>query len=55
MLDHVTNNRFEFGTGRGAGSHELMTFSGTQPSQTKLCGMKSFAKSQECGNKRLLI
>ena len=33
MLDHVTNNRFEFGTGRGAGSHELMTFSGTQPSQ----------------------
>ena len=35
MLDHVTNNRFEFGTGRGAGSHELMTFSGTQPSQTK--------------------
>ncbi|MBC85258.1 MAG: hypothetical protein CL454_10435 [Acidimicrobiaceae bacterium] len=35
MLDHVTNNRFEFGTGRGAGSHELMTFSGTLPSQTK--------------------
>ena len=35
MLDHVTNNRFEFGTGRGAGSHELKTFSGTEPSQTK--------------------
>ena len=35
MLDHVTNNRFEFGTGRGAGSHELKTFSGTLPSQTK--------------------
>ncbi len=35
MLDHITNNRFEFGTGRGAGSHELRTFSGTEPSQTK--------------------
>ncbi len=35
MLDHVTGNRFEFGTGRGAGSHELATFSGTEPSQTK--------------------
>ncbi len=35
MLDHVTDNRFEFGTGRGAGSHELATFSGTEPSQTK--------------------
>ena len=35
MLDHVTNNRFEFGTGRGAGSHELATFSGTEPAQTK--------------------
>ena len=23
MLDHVTGNRFEWGTGRGAGSHEL--------------------------------
>lgn len=35
MLDHITNRRFEFGTGRGAGSHELRTFSGTEPSQTK--------------------
>jgi alkanesulfonate monooxygenase SsuD/methylene tetrahydromethanopterin reductase-like flavin-dependent oxidoreductase (luciferase family) len=26
MLDHVTNNRFEFGTGRGAGSHEILGF-----------------------------
>ncbi len=35
MLDHMTNQRFEFGTGRGAGSHELATFSGTELSQTK--------------------
>ena len=26
MLDHMTNRRFEFGTGRGAGSHELKMF-----------------------------
>ncbi len=35
MMDHLTNNRYEFGTGRGAGSHELHTFNGTEPSQTK--------------------
>ncbi|NNE74485.1 MAG: LLM class flavin-dependent oxidoreductase [Acidimicrobiales bacterium] len=35
MLDHVTNNRFEFGTGRGAGSHELRTFNGVEASETK--------------------
>lgn len=35
MLDHVTNRRFEFGTGRGAGSHELATFNGTTPDVTK--------------------
>lgn len=26
MLDHLTSGRFEFGTGRGAGSHEVATF-----------------------------
>ncbi|MGB6057822.1 MAG: LLM class flavin-dependent oxidoreductase [Microthrixaceae bacterium] len=26
MLDHVTNRRYEWGTGRGAGSHEMATF-----------------------------
>jgi alkanesulfonate monooxygenase SsuD/methylene tetrahydromethanopterin reductase-like flavin-dependent oxidoreductase (luciferase family) len=25
-LDHLSNGRFEFGTGRGAGSHEVATF-----------------------------
>ena len=35
MLDHVTENRFEFGTGRGAGSHELLSFNVTDPSETK--------------------
>ena len=35
MLDHITNNRFEFGTGRGAGSHELRTFNVMDPSETK--------------------
>jgi alkanesulfonate monooxygenase SsuD/methylene tetrahydromethanopterin reductase-like flavin-dependent oxidoreductase (luciferase family) len=26
MLDHLTSGRFEFGTGRGAGSHEILGF-----------------------------
>ncbi len=26
MLDHLSNGRFEFGTGRGAGSHEILGF-----------------------------
>ena len=26
MLDHLSNNRFEFGTGRGAGSHEILGY-----------------------------
>ena len=26
MMDHLTHNRFEWGTGRGAGSHEMASF-----------------------------
>jgi alkanesulfonate monooxygenase SsuD/methylene tetrahydromethanopterin reductase-like flavin-dependent oxidoreductase (luciferase family) len=35
MMDHITEGRFEFGTGRGAGSHEVALFDGTELSQTK--------------------
>jgi alkanesulfonate monooxygenase SsuD/methylene tetrahydromethanopterin reductase-like flavin-dependent oxidoreductase (luciferase family) len=35
MMDHISEGRFEFGTGRGAGSHEVATFNGTQLSETK--------------------
>lgn len=35
MMDHLTEGRFEFGTGRGAGSHEVATFNGTLLSETK--------------------
>lgn len=35
MLDHVTEGRFEFGTGRGAGSHEVAMFNGLSTSETK--------------------
>jgi alkanesulfonate monooxygenase SsuD/methylene tetrahydromethanopterin reductase-like flavin-dependent oxidoreductase (luciferase family) len=35
MLDHLTNRRFEFGTGRGAGSHEVATFNIHDPASTK--------------------
>ena len=35
MLDHLTRGRFEFGTGRGAGSHEVATFNIHDPSSTR--------------------
>jgi alkanesulfonate monooxygenase SsuD/methylene tetrahydromethanopterin reductase-like flavin-dependent oxidoreductase (luciferase family) len=35
MLDHVTNRRYEWGTGRGAGSHEVATFNIMDVSSTK--------------------
>jgi alkanesulfonate monooxygenase SsuD/methylene tetrahydromethanopterin reductase-like flavin-dependent oxidoreductase (luciferase family) len=35
MLDHVTGRRFEWGTGRGAGSHELASFNILDTSSTK--------------------
>ncbi|MGP0029063.1 MAG: LLM class flavin-dependent oxidoreductase [Acidimicrobiales bacterium] len=35
MLDHLTNRRFEFGTGRGAGSHEMATFNIYDTSSTR--------------------
>jgi alkanesulfonate monooxygenase SsuD/methylene tetrahydromethanopterin reductase-like flavin-dependent oxidoreductase (luciferase family) len=35
MLDHFTNNRFEWGTGRGAGSHELAAFNILDKDSTK--------------------
>ena len=34
MLDHLSEGRFEFGSGRGAGSHELGTFN-VDPGDTK--------------------
>ena len=35
MLDHLTGGRFEFGTGRGAGSHEIATFNILDSTSTK--------------------
>jgi alkanesulfonate monooxygenase SsuD/methylene tetrahydromethanopterin reductase-like flavin-dependent oxidoreductase (luciferase family) len=35
MLDHFTNRRFEFGTGRGAGSHEVAAFNIMDKNSTK--------------------
>jgi alkanesulfonate monooxygenase SsuD/methylene tetrahydromethanopterin reductase-like flavin-dependent oxidoreductase (luciferase family) len=37
MLDHLSGGRFEFGTGRGAGSHEILAF---LPDMTDLSGTK---------------
>jgi alkanesulfonate monooxygenase SsuD/methylene tetrahydromethanopterin reductase-like flavin-dependent oxidoreductase (luciferase family) len=38
MLDHLSGGRFEFGTGRGAGSHEILGF---------LPGMKDLSHTRE--------
>lgn len=35
MMDHLTNNRFEWGTGRGAGSHEMASFNILDKDSTK--------------------
>lgn len=35
MLDHVTEGRYEWGTGRGAGSHEIATFNILDKNSTK--------------------
>ena len=35
FLDHVTDGRFEWGTGRGAGSHEIATFNILDKNSTK--------------------
>jgi len=35
MLDHLSEGRFEFGTGRGAGSHEVATFNIFDTSSTR--------------------
>jgi alkanesulfonate monooxygenase SsuD/methylene tetrahydromethanopterin reductase-like flavin-dependent oxidoreductase (luciferase family) len=37
MLDHLSEGRFEFGTGRGAGSHEILGF---LPGMTDLSGTR---------------
>ncbi|WP_037575128.1 LLM class flavin-dependent oxidoreductase [Phaeacidiphilus oryzae] len=37
MLDHLSGGRFEFGTGRGAGSHEILGF---HPGMTDMNGTK---------------
>jgi alkanesulfonate monooxygenase SsuD/methylene tetrahydromethanopterin reductase-like flavin-dependent oxidoreductase (luciferase family) len=36
MLDHVTSNRYEWGTGRGAGSHEIASFNILDKDSTKV-------------------
>jgi alkanesulfonate monooxygenase SsuD/methylene tetrahydromethanopterin reductase-like flavin-dependent oxidoreductase (luciferase family) len=35
FLDHMTNRRYEWGTGRGAGSHEIATFNILDKNSTK--------------------
>ena len=52
MLDHFTNNRFEWGTGRGAGSHEMTVLQhhGQELDQGRV-GTRSSARSRACGSR----
>ena len=47
--DHLSNRRFEFGTGRGAGSHEVATFNIHDPSSTKSEYYECFPRSCAVG------
>ena len=52
MLDHLSEGRFEFGTGRGAGSHEILGFLPgiDRPSRRPArSGRTSSASSRRCG------
>jgi alkanesulfonate monooxygenase SsuD/methylene tetrahydromethanopterin reductase-like flavin-dependent oxidoreductase (luciferase family) len=45
MLDHLSGGRFEFGTGRGAGSHEILGIH----RRRRRCGKKPSGSSPGCG------
>ncbi len=54
MLDHLSDGRFEFGTGRGAGSHEILGFLHRDgitrsPSPPRRSGRRRSASSPRCG------
>ena len=52
MLDHVSDGRFEFGTGRGAGSHEILGFLPGMEDLTRHArdlGRRHRASSRRCG------
>ena len=51
MLDHFTKNRFEWGTGRGAGSHELASFNIMTRTRRRPNGTKSCGRSPACGSR----
>jgi alkanesulfonate monooxygenase SsuD/methylene tetrahydromethanopterin reductase-like flavin-dependent oxidoreductase (luciferase family) len=55
MLDHLSDGRFEFGTGRGAGSDEILGFLHrdgiTDTSATKEMWEETSASSPRCGSR----
>ena len=53
MMDHLSEGRFEFGTGRGAGSHEVRTFNGTELTETKAMWDEVIREIRACGNRRI--
>ena len=50
MLDHVSEGRFEWGTGRGAGSHEVATFNIDDTSSTRADGSRSGCAIHACSS-----
>jgi len=50
MMDHLTNNRFEWGTGRGAGSHEMASFNILDKNSTKPEWNEVVQEVRACGS-----
>src|SRR4051794_23700518 len=51
LLDHLTNNRFEFGTGRGSSTTEVYGFDIADISETKAMWRGTDGKNPEKGEK----
>ena len=49
LLDHLTENRFEFGTGRGSSTTEVYGFDIADINETKAMWREAIARSRRCG------
>ena len=49
LLDHITEGRFEFGTGRGSSTTEVFGFDIDDLDETTRCGTRRSARSRRCG------
>ena len=49
LMDHITEGRFEFGTGRGSSTTEVFGFDIDDLDETTPCGTSRCARSRRCG------